>query len=68
MVYTRSSNQTASLPNQTACVQPTKQKSMHALSLARVSQARGYRPGLTYASNQTGPKRPDGCDDGQQVA
>ena len=44
MVYTRSGNQTASLPNQTACVQPTKQKSMHALSLVGVSQARGYRP------------------------
>ena len=45
MIYTHSGSQTVSLPNQSAYVQGAKQKSMHLLSLARVSQAHGYELG-----------------------
>ena len=53
LIYTHAGNQTASLPNQTTCMQEIKQKSMHMLSLAKVSQAHGYGPGYTHVSNQT---------------
>jgi hypothetical protein len=39
MIYTYAGNQITSLPNQAICMQGTKYKSLHALSLVGVSQA-----------------------------
>jgi conjugal transfer/entry exclusion protein len=51
MIYTHTTNQIASLQNQATCMQETKQNNMHLLSLVQVSQAHGYGPGYTDASN-----------------
>jgi hypothetical protein len=42
MISTHMTNQTTSLSNHATCMQETKQKSVHLLSLARVSHAHRY--------------------------